>query len=455
MRQLTFVCTLAVLSCGSPVSVRGADSPPPTGPAVPTEAGVSVEASKPPTSSPGEPAESPAKQLVGEPSTSESTGLSQASRSEGACPADMLMVEGSYCPETDADDRCRQSWFDESNKKKVCEVFEPPISCKGERRPLRYCIDRFEWPNREGERPEVMNRFHQAQVKCAAVGKRLCTESEWTLACEGPSMKPFPYGFVRDPRKCNGDRKWDNPDMNKVALRDADELGRLWQGVRSGSQPWCVSDYGVSDMTGNADEVVGSETTAAGWRGRYDSVHTGGPWYGGVRNQCRPKIYTHDEGFYYYFLSFRCCAEPDGLVTDPRTPKQRSDSWQFSRVERLADFTREEVRTALERKRKDGHCGCAELKSRGKRAHCNTLCGTLLPSQVTDAPQEAVQGDPPFGAQRKADRAVLERARKASLQSPPARAPSPSGHDSPVGPRPTAAESTAPEAGVKATPPTH
>ena len=50
--------------------------------------------------------------------------------------------------------------------------------------------------------------------------------------------------------------------------------------------------------------------------GKFDSVHTGGPWYKGVRNQCRPKVYTHDEGFYYYFLSFRCCAEADGKATD-------------------------------------------------------------------------------------------------------------------------------------------
>ena len=50
-----------------------------------------------------------------------------------------------------------------------------------------------------------MNRFHQAELKCAAVGKRICTESEWTLACEGPSMPPFPYGYVRDANKCTGD----------------------------------------------------------------------------------------------------------------------------------------------------------------------------------------------------------------------------------------------------------
>lgn len=55
---------------------------------------------------------------------------------------------------------------------------------------------------------------------------------------------------------------------------------------------------------------------------KYDNVTTGGPWRYGVRNQCRPKIHTHNEGFAYYYLSFRCCAEADGKPTDPRSPKQ-------------------------------------------------------------------------------------------------------------------------------------
>ena len=76
--------------------------------------------------------------------------------------------------------------------------------------------------------------------------------------------------------------------------------------------------------------------------GKFDSVHSGGPWYKGVRNQCRPKIYTHDEGFYYYFLGFRCCAEADGKPTEPRTPKQIKGNWPFERVERIAGFTKDQ-----------------------------------------------------------------------------------------------------------------
>lgn len=304
-----------------------------------------------------------------------------------ACPAGMVLVEGDYCtlggPGTDQNavkHECVQEWYAPQNKKRVCEEFAPKAECLGKKVPKRFCIDRYAWPNQKGERPEVMNRFHQAQVKCIAEGKRLCTESEWTFACEGPDMKPFPYGFKRDTKKCHGDVEWDGPNMTKVAQRDPKELARLWKGVRAGSQPECKSDFGVYDLPGNTDEVVASETFESGWRGKYDSVHTGGPWYKGVRNQCRPKIYTHDEGFYYYFLSFRCCAEPDGAPTEPLTPKQRREGWDLKRVERTAGVTVEEMKEILRKKRAgETDCGCKD-----KDIRCKTLCGTLLGPEAKD-----------------------------------------------------------------------
>ncbi|MEZ4226447.1 MAG: SUMF1/EgtB/PvdO family nonheme iron enzyme [Polyangiaceae bacterium] len=304
------------------------------------------------------------------------TPEADAGAEAGACPSGMVLVQGDYC--TKVDQKCSKSWYAEWNKKKVCEDFEPKSSCVGSRIKKRFCIDKYSWPNKAGERPEVMNNFYQAQVKCAAVGKRMCTESEWTFACEGPDMKPFPYGYKRDSTKCNGDHPWDGPDMPKVAQRDPKELARLWKGVRSGNQPECISDFGVHDLPGNNDEVVANEQRTSDWKGKYDSVHTGGPWYEGVRNQCRPKIYTHDEGFYYYFLGFRCCSEPDGKTTDPRTPHQREKKWEFSRIERLANTSISEVKDALDRKAK-GTCTCSP-----RDVKCKTLCGTLLGPGATD-----------------------------------------------------------------------
>ena len=290
-----------------------------------------------------------------------------------SCPAGMKLVDGDYC--TEVEHTCLKSWFDKSNKKKVCEEFAPTAKCVGQKIKKRYCIDTYEWPNKKGERPEVMNRFHQAQVKCASIGKRLCTESEWTFACEGPNMTPFPYGYVRDAKKCNGDHLWDGPNMTKVGARDPGELARLWKGVRSGSQPDCVSAFGVADLPANTDEIASVENP----RGKYDSVTTGGPWYKGVRNQCRPKIYTHNEDFYYYYLSFRCCAEADSKPTDPRTPRQIKDGWKFGKVEKLAQFTITQMQDLL-KKKEQGKCEC-----KASDILCKTMCGTLLGPGAVDA----------------------------------------------------------------------
>ena len=297
----------------------------------------------------------------------------QGPKKPSACPVGMQLVDGEYC--TEVEHTCLKSWYDKSNKKKVCEEFAPTAKCVGKKIKKRYCVDTYEWPNKKGERPEVMNRFHQAQVKCASIGKRMCTESEWTMACEGPQMTPFPYGYVRDAAKCNGDHLWDSPNMKKVAARDPGELARLWKGVPSGSQPDCVSAYGVADLPANTDEVVAAESPHA----KYDSVNTGGPWYKGVRNQCRPKIYTHSEDFYYYFLSFRCCAEPDGKPTDPRTPNQVKQGWKFDKVEKLAFFTIPQMQDIL-KKKEQGKCECKSTD-----ILCKTMCGTLLGPGAVDA----------------------------------------------------------------------
>ena len=153
----------------------------------------------------------------------------------------------------------------------------------------------------------------------------------------------------------------------------------------SGSQPNCISDFGVADLPANNDEVVSSEPRPDGsFRDRFSSVNTGGPWYKGVRNQCRPKIYTHDEGFYYYFLGFRCCSEADGKKNEPLTPRQIRKHRSFDYVERLAQFTTQEVREKLELKKTHPDCKCEEVKARHQRILCKTICGTLLGPDAKD-----------------------------------------------------------------------
>jgi sulfatase modifying factor 1 len=271
--------------------------------------------------------------------TATATATATATESSAACPSGMILIDGDYC--TALSLVCKKDWYAKWNDKTICEEFDEPSKCVGKRIHKRFCIDQYEYPNKKLGRPRVMFNFPQAQHLCAAEGKRVCTETEWTTACEGPEYKPYPYGYVREPKSCNGDRQYVEPRVidhdakgtaiyafaSKVESISAPELERLWQGVESGSQPRCVSDYGVWDMPGNADELAASETPEPA--SKYDNVTTGGPWLYGVRNQCRPKIYTHNEGFAYYYLSTRCCAEADRAPTDPRAPKQieRREKW--------------------------------------------------------------------------------------------------------------------------------
>ena len=60
-----------------------------------------------------------------------------------------------------------------------------------------FCIDRYEYPNVKGQYPWVFVSWNEAAEVCERDGKRLCSETEWTFACEGEDAWPYPYGFER------------------------------------------------------------------------------------------------------------------------------------------------------------------------------------------------------------------------------------------------------------------
>ncbi len=251
-------------------------------------------------------------------------------RREQGVPGRMKLVEGEYC---NARSNAAASAAGTTSRTRGDDLrgVRPrpgPLHRRQDEEALVCIANTYEWPNKEGSGPEVMNRFHQAQVKCAAVGKRLCTESEWTLACEGPEMKPFPYGYSRD-----ADEVQRRPPLG----RSRHEEGREARPGRAGPP-----------LEGRAERVAARvhqrlwrrrparatptrwwrARRAAGWRGKFDSVHTGGPWYKGVRNQCRPKIYTHDEGF-LLLLPRASAAAPSPTARPPSRgrPRQVKEGW--------------------------------------------------------------------------------------------------------------------------------
>lgn len=229
-----------------------------------------------------------------------------AGGTSGACPAGTVEIEGDYCPTLEQ--KCVK-WMDpEGTNPRRCAEFAPSGACQTATVHKHVCMDRFEYPNTAGRTPVVMKTWHEAAAACKADGKRLCSDSEWTLACEGPQHLPYPYGLTRDANACNIDKP--HPDVNERALanprtRDA-EVARLWQGEASGARAACVSAYGVADMTGNVDEWVVNET-GQGFR----SGLKGGYW-GPVRDRCRPMTTAHNEDFSFYQIGFRCCADAEG-----------------------------------------------------------------------------------------------------------------------------------------------
>src|SRR6185369_3283703 len=87
--------------------------------------------------------------------------VAKAPEGPAACPEDMVLIEGEYC--TDVETKCLKSHYAKQNKKTICETFQEPSTCVGKKEKRRYCIDRYEYPNKKGERSIVMNNFPQAQ----------------------------------------------------------------------------------------------------------------------------------------------------------------------------------------------------------------------------------------------------------------------------------------------------
>lgn len=228
-------------------------------------------------------------------------GAVAAAEPSGPCPEDMVYVDGWYCPVLPY--VCRR-YVDEAEYR--CAEYVRERRCLGDPERRRFCIDRYEWPNRVGEAPRVYVSWHEAKQACRSVDKRLCRRSEWVLACEGPKRLPYPWGYVRQPSPCNIDRAPVPFDVGAMMdERDRDqELDRLWQADRIGAHPNCVSSYGVADMAGNVDEWT--DNRADDPSTDHPSTLNGGYW-GPVRDTCRLTTTKHGPEFRFYQVGFRCC----------------------------------------------------------------------------------------------------------------------------------------------------
>jgi sulfatase modifying factor 1 len=222
------------------------------------------------------------------------------------CPVDMIEVSGDYC--TSVESKCLR-WTVNPVGNRVCAEFRYPTSCVGKLVRKRFCIDEYEYPNKKGERPQAWLTWYDAKRALEARGKRMCTSSEWTMACEGDKLQPYPYGsgYLRDAGACN----FDNPMPEHLSVfsakRPSDRASQVLQAllVPAGSMPRCVSPYGVHDMVGNIDEWVINENGREN-RPPYVSGLKSGHVFG-VRNNCWGLTDVHGPTFSWYETGTRGC----------------------------------------------------------------------------------------------------------------------------------------------------
>lgn len=218
---------------------------------------------------------------------------------QDSCPSGMVLVQGDWCPEVSQP--CVE-WKDDPSQTQFarCARFAEPSKCKAPREPMRFCIDKYEAPDSTGL-PVADVSWTQAAAACQAVGKRLCKEREWLFACEGEEMRPYPYGFARNPDACNFEISEGLATKNGLADKREPVT----------ANPDCVSPFGVVNMVGNIDEWVVLD------KPHYSQVNGGrkmasglkGGWWGPLRNRCRPTTVDHDEFFHELQTGYRCCAD--------------------------------------------------------------------------------------------------------------------------------------------------
>jgi formylglycine-generating enzyme len=244
----------------------------------------------------------------------EGTGVTdELEGTRGECAPGMVAVDGAMKVGAEVEDLQKAScveWIDRNYPERCASFDRGKWLAASERlatKPMRFCIDRFEYPNRRGAYPRIAVSWRQAVAICGGDRKRLCTEDEWTFACEGTEAEPYPYGYERDPDACVIDRPWIEPHERLLRAAGSPEMigevDRLWQGAASGASPRCRSSFGVYDMTGNVDEWTRSTRS-----GGYRSILKGGYW-GPVRTRCRPSTRAHGEEYSYYQQGFRCCSD--------------------------------------------------------------------------------------------------------------------------------------------------
>jgi hypothetical protein len=223
-------------------------------------------------------------------------GAASAGSAAGDCPDGLVLVEGEYCPRVEQ--RCVR-WLDPPGRfhEYRCAEYAKPARCAAPRVHKRFCIDRNERADAATGLPLNVQSWTDTKNVCERAGARVCQESEWTFACEGEEMRPYPYGWSRAADKCNADRTdllLPSVDGRHTKLRD--------ERAPAGAHPDCASPFGLLDMAGNVAEWVSVDGVAPG-----SVVVQKGNWWQPGKHACRDAQAGHDRHYKGTETGFRCC----------------------------------------------------------------------------------------------------------------------------------------------------
>jgi formylglycine-generating enzyme required for sulfatase activity len=229
----------------------------------------------------------------------------------------MVLVSGEYCPFVAH--RCdKKRAAPRPGEEPTCERYKNEVLCEGGLVGMRYCIDLLEYPNRRGVLPAVLVSFEEAERVCALENKRLCTAREWSFACEGEAVLPYPIGLERTAATCN----WDAGTEARIAPTRgpsvAGAMNAVDKRVPGGDRPACTSPFGVLDLAGNVAEWV-VEPVNSRTADPFASVVAGGAWGKGP-GACRSLDDAHPPPHRSSSVGFRCCADAFSEAGGARGP---------------------------------------------------------------------------------------------------------------------------------------
>jgi hypothetical protein len=137
----------------------------------------------------------------------------------------------------------------------------------------------------------------EAEAKCAAIGARLCSESEWQQACQAGSSCTWSYAnncTTYSPNRCNG-----NDYDPSGAPGDQDQV------VATSAMSACYANWGgldlIYDMSGNLKEWTAERSAGVNplRGGSYNNTAVG--------ISCTHDFVVADDTFQFENVGFRCC----------------------------------------------------------------------------------------------------------------------------------------------------